>query len=100
MARDPSSPAVAADFETLMAQLTALKDEMSRLAEQIGASATQSGKAMSDTVAATLLDAQRYAGHKAHDADVRLEKAIAANPYVAVGLAAGLGLLLGVMTRR
>ena len=100
MARDPTAPALAADFETLASQFAALKDDMARLVAQIGASATENGRAMSDTMAATLQDAQRYAGRKAHDADIRLEKTIAANPYVAVGLAAGLGLLLGMMTRR
>ena len=99
MARDPNAPALAADVDTLMSQLTALKDEMARLATQIGTSATQNGKALSDTVSSGLQDAKRYADHKAHDADARIEHAVAANPYVALGLAAGLGLLLGALTR-
>jgi ElaB/YqjD/DUF883 family membrane-anchored ribosome-binding protein len=32
--------------------------------------------------------------------DARIEHAVAANPYVALGLAAGLGLLLGALARK
>ena len=47
-----------------------------------------------------LNDAAHYLGRKGHAADLRIEGAVAANPYLALGLAAGLGLLVGVMTRR
>jgi ElaB/YqjD/DUF883 family membrane-anchored ribosome-binding protein len=100
MARDPTTPALAADYDALLAQLTVMREEMTRLAAQMGASATQGGKAMANTINTGLHDAQRYAGHKAHDADVRIGTAVAANPYLALGIAAGLGLLLGALTRR
>ena len=47
-----------------------------------------------------LADARTYAGRKTHQADVQIEHAVASNPYLALGLAAGLGLLLGAVTRR
>ena len=100
MARDPNSPALAADYDALLAQLATMRDEMTKLAAQVGASATQNGKAIADTFNSGLHDARRFAGHTAHEADMRMERAVAANPYVALGLAAAIGLLLGALTRR
>lgn len=100
MAREPNSPALAADYDALVAQLAALRDEMAGLAAQVGATATQSGKAMAETVSSSLHDARAYAGQRAHDADQRIGHAVSANPYAALGLAALLGLLLGVLSRR
>jgi ElaB/YqjD/DUF883 family membrane-anchored ribosome-binding protein len=39
-------------------------------------------------------------GRKGHQAELRVEGAVAANPYIALGLAAGMGVLLGALTRR
>ena len=100
MARDPNSAELTADYEALLAQLTAMRAEMTKLASQIATSATERGAAMSDTVTQGMHDARAYAGRKSHEADRQIEQAVAANPYVALGLAAGLGLLLGALTRR
>ena len=100
MARDPNSPALAADYDVLLAQLSAMREEVAGLAAQLGAAATQNGKAMVGTINTGLHDAKRYAGHKAHDADERIGHAVSANPYMALGLAVGLGLLVGALTRR
>jgi ElaB/YqjD/DUF883 family membrane-anchored ribosome-binding protein len=100
LARDPTTPALAADYDALLAQLTVMREEMARLATQAGVSATQGGKAMASTINASLHDAQRYAGRRAQDADLRIGTAVTANPYMALGIAEGLGLLLGSLTRR
>jgi ElaB/YqjD/DUF883 family membrane-anchored ribosome-binding protein len=100
MARDPNATDLAADYDALLVQLTAMREEMSKLAAQVAASATQRGAAMADTVTHGMHDARAYAGRKTHQADVQIEQAVAANPYIALGLAAGLGLLLGAVTRR
>ncbi len=100
MARDPNSPALSADYEALVAQLAELRRDMADLASQVGTTAAHSGKAMADTVSNSLTDAKAYAGQRAHEADLRIGHAVAANPYMALGLAAGLGLLLGAMSRR
>jgi ElaB/YqjD/DUF883 family membrane-anchored ribosome-binding protein len=47
-----------------------------------------------------MTEAASYLGRKGHAADQRLEGAVAANPYLALGLAAGMGILLGALTRR
>lgn len=100
MARDPNSSDLAADYDALVAQVSALRDEMAKMATQMAASASARGAAVAGTVSAGVHDAQAYAGRRAHEVDVRIEHAVAANPYLALGLAAGLGLLLGVATRR
>jgi ElaB/YqjD/DUF883 family membrane-anchored ribosome-binding protein len=45
-------------------------------------------------------DAATYLVRKGRNAEVQMESAVAANPYVALGLAAGLGFLIGAMARR
>ncbi len=100
MAREPNALALAADYETLLAQLAAVREDMARLAAQVGASAAQNGKATAETITVGLHDAQHYADKKAHDADARISQAVGANPYMALGIAAGLGLLLGALSRR
>jgi ElaB/YqjD/DUF883 family membrane-anchored ribosome-binding protein len=88
MAREPNSPALAADYDQLVAQLS------------VANSATQNGRALADSATATLHDVRRYAGRQAHVADANMQRSVAENPYIALGLAAGLGLLLGALTRR
>ena len=100
MARDPNAPALAADYDLLLQQLATMRDEMTRLAALVGTTATQNSKAIAETATASLQDARRFAGRQAHEADIRVERAITENPYMALGLAAGLGLLLGALTRR
>lgn len=100
MAREPNSNDLSADYDALLAQLAAMRADMAKLAAQVAATAGARGAAVADTMAQGLHDAQSYAGRKTHQADVQIEHAVAANPYLALGLAAGLGLLLGVVTRR
>ncbi|MGV8988888.1 MAG: hypothetical protein ACOH2H_21770 [Cypionkella sp.] len=100
MAREPNTADLATDYEALIAQMTAMRDDMSKLAAQVGATASARGAAMADTVANGVQDARAYAGRKTHAADVQIEHAVATNPYLALGLAAGVGLLLGLVTRR
>ncbi len=84
------------DYDALMAQLTSLRGEMAKLASSVG----KSGSAIAQDMTDGLNDARRYVSRKGHDVDLRVEGAVAANPYMALGLAAGLGLLLGVLSRR
>lgn len=100
MARDSNGTDLSADYDALLAQLAAMREDMSKLASQVAASATERGAAMADTMTQSMADARTYAGRKTHQADVQIEHAVAANPYIALGLAAGLGLLLGAVTRR
>lgn len=100
MAREPNANDFAADYEALVAQMAAMRDEMGKLASQMTASAAAHGVTIADTLVASVHDAQKLAGRKAHEADLRLGAAVSANPYLALGIAAGFGLLLGAVTRR
>lgn len=100
MARDANSTDLSADYDAVLAQLTAMREDMTKLAGQISATASQRGAAMADTMSQGMQDARSYAGRKTAEADMQIEHAVAANPYIALGLAAGLGLLLGALTRR
>jgi ElaB/YqjD/DUF883 family membrane-anchored ribosome-binding protein len=100
MANESTSNRVTADVEALSAQLAALRADMTRLATEVSSSAAKRGQEMAHDLQAGLSDAGHYLGRKGHDADVRLEKAVTDNPYLALGIAAGVGLILGAMTRR
>ncbi|HSF64237.1 MAG TPA: hypothetical protein VLA78_07610 [Paracoccaceae bacterium] len=89
-----------ADLHAVMAQVTALREDMAKLATTVSAVAGQSGHAFARDVSDGMAEAARYVGRKTHETDVRLESAVAANPYMALGMAALAGLVLGALTRR
>ena len=92
--------AVAADYEAVVAQLAALRSDMAKLAESLGAAAGNRSQAMARDISEGMTEAARYVSRTGHDVDQRLEGAVAANPYIALGLAAGVGLLVGALSRR
>ncbi len=89
-----------ADYDALATQIMGLRDELSKMAQSVAATSARRGQAMADDVADGMSGAISYVGRKGHAADVRVESAIAGNPYIAIGLAAAMGLVLGAMTRR
>ena len=90
----------AADYDAVMAQMAALRDEMANMAHSVKSIASARGHELGKDITDGLNSSARFLGRKGHEADVRVETAVAANPYIALGLAAGLGLLLGAITRR
>ena len=99
MAQDLTAKA-AADYEAVVAQLAALRDDMSKLAGTLKQAGTQKSAALMNDVNEGMAEAARYVSKKGHDTDVRIEAAVAANPYVALMIAAGMGVLVGALTRR
>ena len=99
MAQDPSTR-IAADYDAVVAQLAALRHDMSQLAGTIADAGTRQGKSLMNDVNEGMTEAARYVSKKGHETDVRVEAAVAANPYVALMIAAGMGLLIGALTRR
>lgn len=99
MAQDPSAK-MAADYEAVVAQLSALRDDMARLAGTVADAGARQGKSLVNDVNEGMTEAARYVSKKGHDTDVRIEAAVAANPYVALMIAAGMGVLIGALTRR
>lgn len=99
MAQEPSAK-IAADYEAVVAQLAALREDMSKLAGTIADAGARQGKSLINDVNEGMTEAARYVGQKGQETDVRIEAAVAANPYVALMLAAGMGVLIGALTRR
>lgn len=89
-----------ADYDAVMAQMTAMRDDMAQMAHNVQAIASKRGHAMAKDMTDGMSEAASYLGRKGHEADMRVEGAVAANPYIALGLAAGMGVLLGALTRR
>lgn len=92
--------AAEADYDAVVKQMVALRDDMAKLAHSVQTIAGAQGKAIAQDVTQGMSDTASYFNRKGHEADERIEGAVAANPYIALGLAMGLGLLLGAMTRR
>ncbi len=88
------------DTAALMAQLQALKDEVTRLAASAATAAQKGGEALSKEVKRDLSDARQLVARKGQEADIRVEHAIANNPYLSLGIVAGIGLLVGMLARR
>lgn len=89
-----------ADFDAVMKQMAVLRDDLAKVAHSVQSIAGARGHAIAHDMTEGVNDAASYLARKGHDADKRIEGAVAANPYIALALATGLGLLLGVLTRR
>lgn len=90
----------AADYDAVIAQIATLRDDMAHIASSVQTIASTRGHELTKEITDELNSSARYLERKSHQADLRVEQAVAANPYIALGLAAGLGLLLGAVTRR
>lgn len=95
-----SAAQIGTDYDALVAQLAALRDDVSKLAHAASAGSSRAGHALAQDVTDGVAEAGRYISGKSHQADVRVEAAVAANPYIALGLAVGMGVLIGALTRR
>jgi ElaB/YqjD/DUF883 family membrane-anchored ribosome-binding protein len=89
-----------AEYEAVIAEMAAMRQDVSKLAHHVQTLASARGHAVAKDVSDGMSEAAKYIGQKSHEADQRVEGAVAANPYIALGLAAGMGVLLGAMTRR
>lgn len=88
------------DVEEDNRQLSALKDDLARLAETVKTIAGRRGSTMAADIAEGFDEARRYAGTTGRSAEERSEGSVATHPLMAVGLAAGAGFLVGALSRR
>jgi ElaB/YqjD/DUF883 family membrane-anchored ribosome-binding protein len=95
-----TTPEAVDDFEAISAQLAALRTDMSRLAETVGAIAERRGSHMASDIAEGFGEAKHYVERTGKSAEHQLEASITDHPLLAIGLAAGAGLLVGAMSRR
>ena len=103
MAQETSAlkvPSASPDYDAVVAQLATLREDMTNLANSVSSAVGRRKQALTRDVTDGMTDAAHYVGRKGHDAEARLEHAIVANPFRALGLAVGIGLLLGVLWRR
>jgi ElaB/YqjD/DUF883 family membrane-anchored ribosome-binding protein len=100
MAQDQKPGEFKPDYDALLAQIEAMRLDMAKIALQMADTVTAQGAAVAQTVSDGLTDAGNYAARKGQAVDARIEHAVAANPYVALGIAAALGLLLGALARK
>jgi ElaB/YqjD/DUF883 family membrane-anchored ribosome-binding protein len=100
----PLKMPVPADLDALMAQLQAqlqtLRDDVTRLGNSATDAAESRGRKMASDISDGVTQAVRYVERKGVGAEAELEKSLASHPLMALGLAAGIGLVIGAMTRR
>lgn len=90
----------AGDYEAISEQLGALREDMSRLTETVGAIAERRGRSMAADIAEGLGEAKHYAEATGRSAEAQLEASVAAHPWMTIGLAAVAGFLVGALSRR
>lgn len=98
--KSTADAAVASDLEMLSQQLAALRQDLSRLAETVTGIAGRRSSNMAADIAEGFGEAKRYAESTGKTAEQQLEASVAAHPFLAIGLAAAAGLLVGTMSRR
>lgn len=92
--------AAATDIETLGAQLSALREDMATLTQSVAAIAERRGRRMASDISDGVGEAIHYVERKGQNAEADLVKSVTAHPLLALGLAAGAGLLIGALSRR
>ncbi len=88
------------DIEELTAQFAALREDMAKLSNSVLEITERRGSRLASDISDGVGEAAHYVASKGKNAEAELEKSVAAHPLLALGLAAGVGLLIGAMTRR
>jgi ElaB/YqjD/DUF883 family membrane-anchored ribosome-binding protein len=83
-----------------VAQLASLRDDVTRLTGSVTTLAERRSRKMASDITDGVSEAVQYVERKGTSAEAELEKSVAMHPLMALGLAAGIGLLIGAMTRR
>ncbi len=91
---------VPADLDGLMAQLQALREDVTKLTHSAASVAEGRGRKMASDISEGVNQAVHYVERRGANAEAELEKSVATHPLMALGLAAGIGILIGAMTRR
>ncbi|MCM2561698.1 hypothetical protein M8756_04660 [Lutimaribacter sp. EGI FJ00015] len=88
------------DIEAISQQLTALREEMTKLGETVSGIAGRRGSNLATDIAEGFDEARHYAERKGRSAEDQLEASVAAHPFVTIGLAVATGFLVGTLSRR
>ena len=88
------------DFDEISLQLSALREDMMKLAKSVSGIASRRGNGMAADIAEGFSEAEHYVATKSKSTEAQLEGSMTANPLLAIGLAAIAGLLIGGLARR
>lgn len=103
MAHDTSAlkvPSASADYDAVVEQLAALRADMAKLADAVSTGAQHRSKALANGLGERLTDAAGYVSRSGKSAETRFEGVVTANPIASLGVAVGVGLLIGALSRR
>ncbi len=92
--------AVLNEFEAMTAQFTELREDLAKLSRSVAGIAERRGRRMGTDISDGVGEAIHYAERKGKSAEAEFERSVATHPLLALGLAAGFGLLIGAMSRR
>lgn len=92
--------AVVNDIEGLVAQFSSLREDLANLTNSVASMADRRGRRMGADISDGVGEAIHYVERKGKSAEADIEKSVATHPLLALGLAAGFGLIIGAMTRR
>ncbi len=90
----------AADYDEVVAQLSALREDMAKLAQTVTGIAERRGRGFAADIAQGVSEATDYVERRGQSAEAELERTVVAHPFVSLGLAAAAGLLVGALSRR
>ena len=91
---------VANDLDELSRQLAALREDLALLAKSVAGFAGRRTSGMAADIAEGFSEAEAYIERKGRSTEAQLEDSVIAHPLLAIGLAAGAGLLIGALARR
>ncbi|MEN8952377.1 DUF883 family protein [Planktotalea arctica] len=95
-----TSTDAATDFEAVSRQIDALRADLSHLVETVGGIAGRRSNHMASDISEGFGEAKHYVAQTGKSAEHQLEASVVDHPLLAIGLAAGAGLLVGAMSRR
>lgn len=84
-----------ADYDGLVALLIALGDNMTKLTGSVATLAERRGRQIASDISDGVSEAVHSVQRKGISAEAELEKTVATHPSMAMGLATGIGLLIG-----
>lgn len=103
MAQDSTAaknPSASADYDAVVDQLAALREDMAKLANAVSSGAQHRGRALANGLSERVTDAVDSVGRGGKSAETRFEGVVTSNPVVSIGVAVGVGMLMGALARR
>ncbi len=88
------------DFEALSNQFSELREDLAKLSHSVSAIAERRGRRIGADISDGVGEAIHYAERKGKSAEAEIEKTVASHPLLALGLAAGFGMVIGAISRR